>query len=161
MQLADSNSSLGPASVSRRAAPPWPFAQPRGPSVSPSRLTFQRLTNELPRIFPPLFGHTPVVFHFARMHEKPPKSQAAPTHARGTICKRSLETCVTICHLAFPRSYALPSRLARWYNHPSSPVRVIQKTRRNHAQQTSRTRDIPVSHFRLLYRQRRHANHNG
>ena len=57
-------------------------------SVSPFRRGFQRLTNELPRNFPPLFGHTPVVFHFARFHQKPPKTRTAPTHARQSACKR-------------------------------------------------------------------------
>ena len=59
-----------------------------GPSVSPSRHIFQRLTNELSRNFPCIFGHAPVVFHFPGLpplftvfHPKRESPQPAPATA--------------------------------------------------------------------------------
>jgi len=65
-----------------------PNPRPLGPSVSPSRLDFQRLTNEISRNFPFPFGHTPVLIHVARFHAKPPKTRIAPTHDRHNTCRR-------------------------------------------------------------------------
>ena len=62
--------------------------QPRVPAMSLSRLVFQRLTNEISRNFPCPFGHTPVLFHLARFHQKPPNPRRAPTHDRHNTCQR-------------------------------------------------------------------------
>jgi hypothetical protein len=72
---------------------------PLAPFVSPSRYVFQRLTNELSRNFPCSFGHTPVVFHLDRFHEKPPKTRTTPTHARHKCWHSFQRPCVTLCHL--------------------------------------------------------------
>ena len=84
-------------------------------TVSLCQPVFQRLTNELPRVFPRPFGHTPVVFHLARFHQKPPKTRTAPTHARHRSWHDSPRPCVTLCHLGFCSAYA---RSARECLHP-------------------------------------------
>ena len=81
--------------------------QPPGPAVSPSRTVFQRLTNELPRNFPCPFGHTPVMFHFARFHAIPRKTPQ--TAKRPNTCPpQELQTPAKgLCHLMSPSIAAI------------------------------------------------------
>ena len=82
-------------------------ARPRAARVSlgsPSRLIFQRLTSEISRNLPCTFGHTPVVSHLKRFHEKPPNSRTTPTHVHHASCIRPQKTFFAYCHHRFVRS---------------------------------------------------------
>ncbi len=118
-----------------------------GPAVSPSRTVFQRLTNELSRNFPRPFGHTPVVFHHARFHQKPPKIRTAPTHARRATYKRPpklFSPIVTLQNIELPRpiqspdcqggvTYRLPPRdPAAAHNFDVSTFRFFDVSAKNH-----------------------------
>ncbi|OWY70595.1 hypothetical protein B7486_13330 [cyanobacterium TDX16] len=121
--------------------------KPLGRAVSPSRHIFQRLTNELSRNFPRPFGHTPVVFHHARFHQKPPKTRTAPTHARHASYKRPpklFSPIVTLQINESPRpiqspdcqggvTYRLPSRdPAAAHNFDVSTFRFFDVSAKNH-----------------------------